>query len=89
MSHCERLVRREDGVGRGERFGGSDAIGDGRDEMSSKEATKMDGVVGEVQAGDSIGEGRCTGVKMAPVLDGDVVARLATIDGGEVEGTTH
>ena len=29
------------------------------------------------------------GVKMEPMLDGDAVAQLATIDRGEVEGTRH
>ena len=28
-------------------------------------------------------------MKMESMLDGDAVARLATIDGGEVEGTRH
>ena len=51
------------------------------------EATKMDGVVREVQAGNSVGEGRHTDVMMEPMLDGDGVARLATIDRGKVEGT--
>ena len=26
---------------------------------------------------------------MEPVFDGDLVARLATIDGGKIEGTRH
>ena len=57
--------------------------------MSSMEATKMDGVVGEVQAGDSVGEGGRTGMKKEPMLDGDAVAQLATIDRGKVEGARH